>query len=84
MPMDGVLLNRITDNLNRACRKLTVSINPLKQIFIFQTFGTENRDCLYLCIRCIAHTFHQFQNDINLELTHFLGILRKISRWWHY
>lgn len=79
MPMDGVLLNRITDNLNRACPLKINRINqPTKTDFIFQTFGTEKQRML-ISMHPVHNRIH-FTNSktiSNLELTHFLGILRK-------
>lgn len=79
MPMDGILLSRIINNIEK---ELPLRINRITQPstheFVFQCFGS-GRHSLYISTHPSYGRiqFTQLKSSTNLNATHFLTLLRK-------
>lgn len=79
MPMDGILISRLVDTLNEACPlKINRITQPTQYDFIFQVFG-QKRQKLLISAHPLYNRiqFTETPNKPNMELTHFLSVLRK-------
>lgn len=79
MPMDGILISRLVETINEACPlKINRITQPTQYDFIFQVFG-KKRQKLLISTHPLYNRiqFTETENKPNMELTHFLSILRK-------
>lgn len=79
MPMDGILLHRIVNNLEATSPlKINRITQPSTTEFIFHTFG-KKKHSLYISVhpRYGRIQFTDLKNSTNMDMTHFLTLLRK-------
>ncbi len=79
MPMDGILLNRITSNIEKLVPlRISRITQPSNTEFVFNTFG-KVKHSLYISVhpRYGRIQFTDIKNSSNIDMTHFLTILRK-------
>lgn len=79
MPMDGILINAVTQNLNlETPLRINRITQPSATEFIFHTYGKTKKN-LYLSVhpRYGRLQFTDLKPSSNIEMTHFLTLLRK-------
>lgn len=79
MPMDGILLSRIVDLMNKETpMRINRITQPSEYEFLFQCFG-KGRKTLYISThpRFGRLQFTNLKASSNIDMTHFLTILRK-------
>ena len=79
MPIDGILLNRVVNNIkDELPLKINKITQPTKYDFTFDVYG-KKRTKLHISCHPVLNRIHfsDLKRQPNLELTHFLSILRK-------